>query len=87
MFTLTYNRIISEIESIIAGNYSSWTIGVTDDPNRRRSEHGSPFTWYQWNPLTESEARSIENYFLSKGCHGGSGGLGYANVVYIFKHY
>ena len=33
--------IKAKIEAKV-GTYSIWTIGVTDDPDRRRTEHGNP---------------------------------------------
>ncbi len=65
-------------------NYSAWTIGVTDDPARRKEEHGNPNPWHQWNADSEEAARNLESYFLDKGMKGGSGGKGSADYVYIF---
>jgi len=64
--------------------YSAWTIGVTDDPDRRRGEHGNPSIWYQWDADSEQVARNVESYFLDKGMTGGGGGGGGADYVYIF---
>jgi len=64
--------------------YSAWTIGVTDDPDRRRGEHGNPSIWYQWDADSEQVARNVESYFLDKGMKGGGGGGGGADYVYIF---
>ena len=64
--------------------YSVWTVGVTDNPTRRRGEHGNPNVWYQWNADTEQIARNVEAYFIAKGMNGGPGGAGRANYVYIF---
>jgi len=76
--------IKAEIENIVGGKYSIWTIGVTDDPNRRRGEHGNPKHWHQWNADTQQAARNVESYFLAKGMKGGGGGGGGADYVYIF---
>jgi len=81
---MTEQEIIAEIEVHIKGNYSVWTIGVTDDPDRRRTEHGNPKCWHHWNASTEQVARRIETYFTDKGCEGAGGGKGNANYVYIF---
>ena len=78
------SEIKSAIERIVGGRYSVWTIGVTDDPARRKREHGDPLTWYQWNANTETAARSVERYFLDKGMRGSAGGPGRADYVYIF---
>lgn len=73
------------IARIAGGDYSKWTIGVTDDPARRRSQHGNPKIWRDWNANTENVARRIEAYFINnKGMKGGGGGPGGANYVYIF---
>lgn len=76
--------IKAAIEGIVGGKYSIWTIGVTDDPNRRRTEHGKPGAWLQWDADTETDARNVEKHFLDKGLKGGGGGSGRADYVYIF---
>ena len=75
--------IKTAIERIVR-DYSLWTIGVTDDPVRPRSEHGRPYSWDYWDAATEQVARNVESYFIAKGMKGGGGGLGQANYVYIF---
>ncbi len=74
--------IKSAIEKIVI-TYSVWTIGVTDNPARRRGEHGNPNTWRHWDADTETAARNVETYFLAKGMKGGGGGPGRADYVYI----
>ena len=80
-----------EIKAAIAGRvaagsvgYSSWTIGVTDDPVRRKGEHSNTEHWMQWKADSEAAARNVEKYFLDKGMKGGTGGSGTADYVYIF---
>ena len=80
---LPETAIIATIEARV-NYYPAWTIGVTDDPDRRRQEHGNPSGWYQWDTNSEKVARNIEDYFLKKGMGGGSGGGGMADYVYIF---
>ena len=75
--------IKAAIEKIVS-NYSLWTIGVTDNLARRRSEHGNSASWHQWDADTEEAARNVERYFLDKGMKGSGGGLGRADYVYIF---
>lgn len=75
--------IIKEIESK-AHIYTNWTIGITSDPERRKQEHGNPFTWYQWKASSEGSARRIERYFLDKGMKGDAGGGDYPTYIYIF---
>jgi len=41
------SAIMAAIEAKVT-HYSTWTIGVTDDPDRRRREHGNPSVWYHW---------------------------------------
>ena len=68
----------------IVNNYSVWTVGVTDDPATRRTQHGNPSTWYHWDADTQQIARNVEAYFIAKGMKGGIGGSGSADYVYIF---
>jgi len=75
--------IKAAIEKIVV-SCSNWTIGVTDDPVRRKSEHGNPSHWHQWDADTETAARNVETYFQNKGMKGSPGGLGRADYVYIF---
>ena len=77
------SQIKSEVERTVA-LYSLWTIGVTNEPVRRRIEHGSPKRWYQWNADTETAARNVESYFIAKGMKGVPVGPGHANYVYVF---
>ena len=46
---------------------SIWTIGITDRPDSRRTEHGKPPHWMQWKADSEAIARAVEKYFLEKG--------------------
>ncbi len=71
------------IENIVS-DYSLSTIGVTDDPVRRKSEHGNPQRWHQWDADSETAARNVEICFLDNGMKGGGGGAGRADFVYIF---
>ena len=81
---MTEQEIKAEIERIINGRYTIWTIGVTDRPEQRRQEHGSPKYWHHWDATTEQVARRIEQYFIDQGCKGGVGGGVNPNYVYIF---
>ena len=87
----TRAAIIAAIDSLVANRsspYGTWTIGVTDDPDRRRSEHknrGEDMQWWhRWDADTEMDARAVEQHFLSKGMQGGPGGQGQADYVYVF---
>lgn len=63
--------------------YDEWTIGVTDNPGRRRKRHvqdGHDMTWWsKWNASSEQAARSVEKYFVDKGMQGDTGGRGSAD--------
>jgi hypothetical protein len=52
-------------------------VGLTDDPVRRRTEHGNPVDWV-YQPLeSELHARMWERMMLSQPGHmGGTGGAG-----------
>ncbi|MDX6770040.1 MAG: hypothetical protein SF051_10950 [Elusimicrobiota bacterium] len=65
-------------------NYGAWTVGVTEDPARRKTEHGNPPYWMQWRADSEDHGRAVERHFLDKGMKGGAGGPGAATYVYIF---
>jgi len=77
------SQIISKIEEIVV-SCSNWTIGITDDPERRKKEHGNPSHWRNWDAVLETSARNIEKYFLDKGMKGDTGGGTYPHYVYIF---
>ena len=82
------SEIIEAIEKRVMSaktkKYSLWTIGITDGPDRRRTEHGNPEFWMQWKADTETIARNVEKYFLAKGMKGGPRGGDHPNYVYIF---
>jgi hypothetical protein len=77
-------EIIAEIEKIVGTYTSYWTIGITEDPDRRKQEHGNPVLWHHWDAVLELTARNIEKYFLAKGMKGDVGGGIYPHYVYIF---
>ena len=77
------SAIKAAIEQIVS-SCSNWTIGVTDNPSRRRSEHSDPPGWRHWDADTEQAARNVESYFIGKGMKGSGGGPGRADYVYIF---
>lgn len=89
---MNFDQIVDEINEVVASSgrpYTSWVIGVTDDPARRKKEHQrdrrDPLQWYQWNAENEDVARGVEMYFIvSKEMQGGFGGSGSADYVYIF---
>lgn len=52
-------------------------VGLTDDPERRKREHGNPPDWWQRTFSTEREARDWEKEMLSRGYTGDTGGAGW----------
>ena len=76
--------IIDNIEKIISGKNREWTIGITNDPDRRKEERGNPQNWFQWQADSEQDARSIEKHFLDKHMFGAPGGGESPDWVYIF---
>ena len=53
-------------------------VGLTDNPQRRRIEHGNPLDWAQIGPFPgEAQARFWEKLKLAEGHQGGPGGRGW----------
>jgi len=80
--------IISEIEKRVMSTenkkYSVWTVGITNDTERRKDEHGNPKYWLDWYAESENDVRTIEKHFLDKGMKGDTGGGNTPDYVYIF---
>jgi len=51
--------------------------GLTDNPERRKREHGNPSDWWQRTFSNEREARDWEKGMLARGYSGGTGGDGW----------
>jgi len=68
--------------------YSMWTIGITDNAERRKKEHEdegkSVRHWSHWKADTEAIASVVEAYFIDKGMKGGTGGGERPTYVYVF---
>ena len=68
--------------------YDIWTIGITDDPHRRKFEHDNKRQdtnyWKDWKADTEAIARNLEKHFIDNGMKGGTGGGEDPTYVYIF---
>ncbi len=76
-------EIINAIMSMVSYHHA-WTIGITDDPECRKKEHGNPKVWHHWRADTKTIAKRVENYFLDKGMKDADGGGESPNYVYIF---
>ena len=80
----------SEIKKAIGEkkDYTIYTIGITDNPDRRKSEHKSDGKsvqyWKHWKADSETVARNVEKYFGDKGMKGGGGGDTNGKYVYVF---
>jgi len=83
------SEIIEAIRKNLGSNDCNiWTIGITDDPVRRKAEHDGQGNdtkhWKDWKADTETIARSVEKQFLDKGMKGGTGGGEHPTYVYVF---
>lgn len=78
-------QLIGKIHEITEGNYKDWYIGITNDPERRRGEHGDPPTWRVWNVGRKIYANEIEEYFTDRDMKGGRGGSENPTHVYIYR--
>ena len=53
-------------------------VGLTDDTQIRKQQHGNPSDWWQRTFQTEKEARDWEKDMLNRvGYKGGTGGAGW----------
>ena len=77
-------KIEDRVNSAKRKDYTIWTVGITDDLERRKKEHGNPKYWEDWEADTEEITRSVEKHFLAKGMKGDDGGGKTPNYVYIF---
>jgi len=78
-------EIIENIEQIVTGDYTRWTIGLTEDPERRKEEHKNPAMWYQWQADSQLNAKYIEMYFQGKGMWGFPPDGDEPTYIYIFQ--
>lgn len=86
------SEIISAIDDRVnkaeTKKYSIWTVGITNDTERRKEEHKNEEKnikyWIDWKADSEKDARDIEKYFLDKGMGGDTGGGETPKFVYIF---
>jgi hypothetical protein len=68
---MTRQDIINEITSkIVPMDFSVWRIGLTHEPHERRkywkdTERKDVSCWTSWRADSLSDAKAIENYFVS----------------------
>lgn len=90
---MTYPQIITAINNYIAqegGIYSSWYVGITNDPKTRLFNNHNVLeksgVWIYAPADNENIARNVEKNFLNRGCDGGGGGGGNTSYhVYAYK--
>lgn len=83
------SEIVQAIEQKIGSTgYKIWTVGITDDPKRRKTEHDtkgdSTTYWKDWKADSETVARNVEKHFLDRGMKGSTGGGEHPTYVYVF---
>jgi hypothetical protein len=81
------NQIIRDIQSKV-NYYSSWTLGITNNPQRQKKEHNNPQNWSVYQANTYEIAIRVESHFIEKGMKSfGRAGRGEEKprYVYIFK--
>ena len=68
------NTIIEAIDARVKApkkpDYKAWTVGITNDTERRKSEHATDHSvkhWKDWEADSEKDAREIEQAFIKKG--------------------
>jgi hypothetical protein len=86
---VTGKTIIAAIEQWITQHYyGAWTVGVTDDPARRKKElrtEGRDLALWQIREAdSEESARRVEKHFLDRGCKQGLGDGENPTHVYIY---
>ncbi len=87
----TAKEIISDFEEHLAKSnkqyYSDFYVGITNDIERRLfTEHNvdKNDSWWIYRTATnKTEAQNVEEYFLSKGMEGDTGG-GTDNSIYVY---
>ena len=74
------------------GWYSAWYVGISSEPNDRLVNGHNATTQRNaavyWDAQSEDTARSVERFFVEKGCRGGGGGGGgdsTTRFVYVYK--
>jgi hypothetical protein len=76
------SEIVNQIENRVH-HYPSWTVGITNDPERRRRDLNR-LVWYQWKTDSEEIAREVKKHFIDKGMDDDLDGSDSPNYVYVF---
>ena len=76
-------------DRIKKGSYTSWHIGITNEPDERKNEHTSEGKdtrrWQQWRAATLKDARDTIDYFVNeKGMKGSGTGSAEEGLVYVY---
>ncbi|MCK5283507.1 MAG: hypothetical protein KAK00_08945 [Nanoarchaeota archaeon] len=86
------NQIISEIKNYVSrhgGIYQEWYVGISEDPKERlfngHNVDKDNDLWIHREANSSEVAREIEEYFLSIGTKGGSGG-GDSDAKYVYAY-
>ena len=81
----TEAEIVAAADKITKGQrYEVWTVGVTDNVDLRREEHGRPTIWHVWHAENEQTAKNVEKALQGKGMKAYTGNVGEgAHSVYI----
>ena len=62
--------------------FRRWTVGITNDMQRRTNEHGVAWAFYN-RASSVNVARDVEMIMLGYGCQGGPGG-GHDGTVCVY---
>ncbi len=77
--------IVAAAEKIAGSRFEVWTVGIADNVDLRREEHGRPTMWHYWTPESDEVANKVEAYLKAKGMQGYSGtdtGKGNLNITW-----
>jgi len=89
---MNLQSIISDFEAYMrnhGGRYPEWYAGIASDPKGRLfNDHNvseSSDAWIYRDCGSATAARTVEDYFLRKGCDGGTGG-GDNTTRYVYAY-
>lgn len=88
----TLNQVAIEIQNHMnqcGGSYREWYVGIASDVRKRlfmdHNVHEKGDAWIFRDCGMDMVARSVEKYFIDKGCDGGSGG-GDQTTKYVYAY-